>query len=165
MTHKVQGPPQGGGAPSRMNLMDISYYIGLVMLQNCPALDTLWTDSADDTHRTSPPVLSLPFYCLSRTTTIAKVRGYVILTISLPWPYIIRFFGNNPPPPRPPRGPRDPHGSPYLSLIWNLKDVSTLDLFSVLLSLDSLVTFHGGPGNPIGHPIGAWFEFLDICQP
>ena len=60
----VQGPPQGGGeSPSPMNLMDISYYSGLEMLQNCSALDNLWTDSADDTHGTSPTVLSLPCYC------------------------------------------------------------------------------------------------------
>ena len=42
----VQGPPRGGGVSIFNN---ISNYSGLDMLQNCPALDTLWTDSADDT--------------------------------------------------------------------------------------------------------------------
>ena len=48
----LQGGPWGsrgplGGGVSIFN--DIGYYSGLDMLQNCPALDTLWTDSADDT--------------------------------------------------------------------------------------------------------------------
>ena len=55
-----QGGPWGSRGPLRGEGVsisnDISYYSGLDMLQNCPALDTLWTDSADDTHRTAPPV-------------------------------------------------------------------------------------------------------------
>ena len=57
-----QGGPQGGGGVSISNEPnDISYYSGLDMMQNCPALDTLWIDSADDAHGTSPPV----FPCLA----------------------------------------------------------------------------------------------------
>ena len=59
----VQGPPQGGEGSISNEPNGISYYSGLDMLQNCSALDTLWTDSADDTHGTSPTVLSLPCYC------------------------------------------------------------------------------------------------------
>ena len=49
-------PPQGvGGEVFISNEPNgIGYYGGLDMLQNCSALDTLWTDSADDTHGTSP---------------------------------------------------------------------------------------------------------------
>jgi hypothetical protein len=57
------GPLVGGGGRGVSIFNDISYYSGLDMLQNCPALDTLWADSADDAHRTSPPVSSLPCYC------------------------------------------------------------------------------------------------------
>ena len=44
-------PPQGVGGEVFISNEpnDIGYYSGLDMLQNCPALDTLWTDSADDT--------------------------------------------------------------------------------------------------------------------
>ena len=58
-------PPQGvgGGVFISNEPNDIGYYSGLDMLQNCLALDTLWTDSADDTHGTLATVLSLPCYC------------------------------------------------------------------------------------------------------
>ena len=58
----VHWPPKGGGSISN-EPNDISYHSCLDVLQNCSALDTLWTDSADDTHGTSPTVLSLPYYC------------------------------------------------------------------------------------------------------
>ena len=67
-------PPQGvgGGVFISKEPNDIGYYSGLDMLQNCSALDTLWTDSADDTHGTLATVLSLPCYCWRRQSSVEQ---------------------------------------------------------------------------------------------